>query len=243
FNFINLFLAVIIFFTGSYENLFFLGPVVANFLIGSYQEIKAQKQLDHLTFLNRQQIQVLRNGQVQKIFQDNLVLHDLIIIQRGEQIPADGLIRQCAHIEIDEANLTGESNSVSKKTGDQVLSGSLVLSGQALVELTAVGNHSFANKLAHNARQQKHDISQLMHIINRIIKILTYIIIPLGTILFAVTFYKQHNLNQAILGTSASIIGMIPQGLVLLTAVALAVGAMHLTHKQVLVKSMTALEA
>ncbi|MCO6542434.1 MAG: HAD-IC family P-type ATPase [Lactobacillus sp.] len=243
FNFINLILAIIIFSTGSYENLFFLGPVVANFLIGSYQEIKAKKQLDRLTFLNRQTIQVLRNGQVQKIFQDELVLHDLIIVQRGDQLPADGVIRQSAQIEVDESNITGESNSISKKPTESVLSGSLVLSGQALVELTAVGANSFANKLAHDARQQTHNISQLMDIISRIIKILTYIIIPLGLILFAVTFYKHQNLNQAILGTSASIIGMIPQGLVLLTSVALAVGAMHLTRKKVLVKSLTALEA
>ena len=243
FNFINLFLAFIIFSTGSYENLFFLGPVIANFLIGSYQEIKAKKRLDHLTFLNRQKVQVLRNGHIQQIYQDELVLHDLIEIHRGDQIPADGIIRQSTQIEVDEANLTGESNSVSKKNADPVLSGSLVLSGRALVELTAVGAQSFANKLAHNARQQKHDVSQLMAIINRIIRILTYIIIPLGLILFLVTFYKHHNLNQAILGTSASIIGMIPQGLVLLTSVALAVGAMHLTRKNVLVKSLTALEA
>lgn len=243
FNFINLFLAVIIFSTGSYENLFFLGPVIANFLIGSYQEIKSKKRLDHITFLNRQKIQVLRNRQFQQIYQDELVLHDLIVIHRGDQIPADGIIRKSTQVEVDEANLTGESNSVSKKVSDPALSGSLVLSGSALVELTAVGTHSFANKLAHNARKQKHDVSQLMDIINRIICILTYIIIPLGLILFLVTFYKHHNINQAILGTSASIIGMIPQGLVLLTSVALAVGAMHLTHKNVLVKSLTALEA
>lgn len=243
FNFINLFIAILIFWTGSYMNLFFLLPVIANFLIGSYQEIKAKRELDRLTFLNRQKVYVLRDGKKQQIFQDELVLHDLIILSRGNQIPADGEVCQTSGIQVDESNLTGESNAVTKNIGDAVLSGSLVISGQALVELTAVGANSFANKLARSAKNQKHKASQLVDLINKIIKYLSYIIIPLGLILFIATFNKQHNINQAILGTSASIIGMIPQGLVLLTSVALAVGAMHLSRKNILVKSMTSLES
>lgn len=243
FNLVNLVIAVLIFSTGRFANLFFLGPVIANFIIGTYQEIHAKRQLDHLTFLNRQKTQVLRSGQQTTVFQDELVLHDLVILQRGNQIPADGRVRQTSHLEVDESNLTGESTPVIKTENDQVLSGSSVVSGQALVELTAVGEQSFANRLANSAKQQQHNVSQLLNIINQIIKILTYVIVPLGLLLFWSSFQHSHNWSAAILGTSASIIGMIPQGLVLLTSVALAVGAVHLSHKQVLVKSMTALES
>ena len=243
FNLINLVIAGLIMYTGSYANLLFLGPVIANFIIGSYQEIKAKKQLDQLTFLNRQRVTVWRDNQRQQIFQDDLVLGDIICLRRGDQVPADGRVCQTEQLEIDESNLTGESVAIIKQIGDSVLSGSIVVGGQAEVELTAVGADSFANRLAKSARQQQHHVSQLLSIINRIIQVLTYIIIPLGLILFCSSYFKNHHLNQAILGTSASIIGMIPQGLVLLTSVALAVGTMHLGHKQVLVKSMTALEA
>ncbi|UQS82024.1 HAD-IC family P-type ATPase [Bombilactobacillus folatiphilus] len=243
FNLINLVIAILIFTTGSYSNLFFLGPVITNFLIGTYQEIHAKKQLDRLTLLNRQKVLVLRDGQQQEIFQEELVLHDLIILQRGNQVPADGTVRQTSHLEVDESNLTGESAAVLKATGEQVLSGSLIISGQALIELTAVGDHSFANRLASSAKNQQHNVSKLLNIINQIIKIVTLTIIPLSVLLFWASFQHTHNTSTAILGTSASIIGMIPQGLVLLTSVALAVGAVHLSRKQVLVKSMTALEA
>ncbi|UQS83042.1 HAD-IC family P-type ATPase [Bombilactobacillus thymidiniphilus] len=243
FNLVNLVIAILIFCTHSYANLFFLGPVIGNFVIGSCQEIYAKKQLDKLTLLNRQRVTVLRDGQKQTIFQDELVLHDLIMLQRGQQVPADGTILQTAHLEVDESNITGESVAVVKANNDQLLSGSLVTSGQALVKLTSVGEDSFANRLAHSARKQSHNVSQLLNLINRIIKILTYIIVPLGILMFTTSWLHNHQFNQAILGTSASIIGMIPQGLVLLTSVALAVGALHLSRKKVLVKSMTSLES
>ncbi|NVY96436.1 HAD-IC family P-type ATPase [Lactobacillus sp. DCY120] len=243
FNLINLVLAVLIFTTGSYANLLFLGPVVANFLIGTYQEVKAKKELDQMTFLNRQQVTTRRNRQEVPIFQDELVRGDLVYLKRGDQVPADALVRQTQQIEVDESNLTGESRAIAKQVGEQLLSGSIITGGQAWLQLTAVGSESFANQLAANARDQKHEVSQLLQIINRIIQLVTYTIIPLGLILFLTVYGRHHQLNSAILGTSASMLGMIPQGLVLLTSVALAVGTMHLSKHQVLVKSMTALES
>lgn len=242
FNLLNLVIAILIFMTGSYRNLFFMGPVLVNIIIGSYQEIRAKLRIDRLNIVNQQTLTVLRDGQQQQVALEALVLDDLVVLKRGETVPADGIVRQTTGLQVDESGLTGEADSIAKKAQDPVYSGSFVVAGQGLIQLTQVGLQSFTAQLSNAVSQQKPRLSVLMRIINRIIRVLTYTIIPLGLLLFFRTYGKSGNFNEAILGTAASVIGMIPEGLVLLTSIALATGAYNLTKKRILVRSLNAIE-
>ncbi|GKQ43246.1 magnesium-transporting ATPase [Companilactobacillus sp. RD055328] len=242
FNIVNMAIAILISITGSFNNLFFLGPVIVNLIFGTYQELKSKRALDRISLVNEHEISTLRNGLFVNVKKEDLVLDDLIKLSRGDQIPADGIVRQTDRLEVNESSLTGESNSIEKKPNDKVLSGSFIVSGNALIQLTAVGANSFISKMSLEVRQEKHKISFLMKTINTIIKVLTYTLIPLGLALFFSSYLQDHSYNKAILGTSGLVIGMIPQGLVLLATVALSVGALNLTRKKVLVRSLSSIE-
>lgn len=243
FNLVNVILGALIFTTGSYTNLLFLGVAIVNTAIGTFQEIRAKKQLDSLTILNQAQARVRRNGQEQMIPQDQIVDGDVLLLRRGDQLVVDGTVIGTSHVEIDESPLTGEPNAISKVPGDKLLSGSFVVAGHTEMVVTRVGQETFAAKLALEAKAEKVGTSQLLATINRIIQILTWVLIPLGVALFAVSFFRRGDYNRAILTTSAAMIGMIPEGLVLLTNVALAVSSLTLGRKRVLVRSLTAIEA
>ncbi|WP_143462723.1 cation-translocating P-type ATPase [Levilactobacillus enshiensis] len=243
FNLINLLLGGLVLFTGSYKNLLFLGVVVVNTGIGIFQEIRSKRQVDKLALLSEANINVLREGQVAPRHQDAIVMDDLLEIGRGDQLPVDGLIRDTQGMEVDESQITGESTPIIKQTGDDLVSGSVILGGHAIVQTTAVGNGSFVKQLAHSAKQKRRTASQLLTIINRIIKVLTFAIIPLGAALFISAMMRGQSQNRAILGTVASMVGMIPEGLVLLTSVALAAGAFTLGRRHVLVRELPAIEA
>ncbi|WP_261806315.1 HAD-IC family P-type ATPase [Lapidilactobacillus luobeiensis] len=242
FNLLNLVIAILIFMTGSYRNLFFMGPVLVNIVIGSYQEIRAKLRIDRLNMVNQQTLTVLRDGQSQQVALEALVLDDLVLLKRGETVPADGIVQQTTGLQVDESGLTGEADSIAKKSQDPVYSGSFVVAGQGLIQLTQVGLQSFTAQLSNAVSQKKPRLSVLLRIINRIIRVLTYTIIPLGLLLFFRTYGKSGSFNDAILGTAASVIGMIPEGLVLLTSIALATGAYNLTKKRILVRSLNAIE-
>ncbi|WP_099223501.1 cation-translocating P-type ATPase [Listeria costaricensis] len=242
FNLINVTIACFIIYTGSYKNLLFLGVALCNTGMGIFQEIRAKRQIDKLTILTNSKVKVIRNGKRVEIEQEEMVLGDLMLLERGDQIPADGLVQQTAGLEVDESQLTGESDPVAKQTGESVMSGSFILSGQAFVETTAVGEDSFVSKLSLEAKQEKTAYSELLRSIKTIIKVLTFVIIPLGVILFIAQLNQSGDLNASILGTAAAMIGMIPEGLVLLTTVALAVGVVNLAKHKVLVKTLPAIE-
>nr|WP_127848464.1 cation-translocating P-type ATPase [Lacticaseibacillus hulanensis] len=243
FNLVNVVLGALIFTTGSYTNLLFLGVAIVNTAIGTFQEIRAKRQLDSLTILNQAKARVRRDGKEATIPQDQIVVDDVVLIRRGDQISVDGTVIVDTHVEIDESPLTGEPNAITKAPGDQLLSGSFVVAGNSEMRVTHVGNQTFAAKLALEAKSERESTSQLLATINRIIQVLTWILIPLGVALFAVSMFRRGDYNRAILTTSAAVIGMIPEGLVLLTNVALAVSSLHLAKKRVLVRSLTAIEA
>nr|WP_125751032.1 HAD-IC family P-type ATPase [Lacticaseibacillus baoqingensis] len=243
FNFVNLALGVLIFTTGSYKNLLFLGVAIVNTAIGTFQEIRAKHKLDAMSILAESPVTVRRDGQEQAISQAELVVGDLLLLHRGDQVPVDGMIAATSGIEADESPLTGESDPITKTVGAQLLSGSFIVAGNALMQVTAVGDATFAAKLALEAKQGQDTQSQLLTTINRIIKILTYVLIPLGIALFTVSMVRRGAYDRAVLSTSAAVIGMIPEGLVLLTNVALAVSARNLASKRVLVRALPAIEA
>ena len=242
FNFLNLVIAILIFWTGSYRNLFFLGPVIANIIIGSYQEIRAKITVDKISLVNSASFNVTRNSQLEKVDIADLVEDDIVTVKRGDTIPADGIIRSSNGLQTNESSITGEADTISKATDDEVFSGSFVVAGQAQIQLTQVGKESFVSKISSAVGKEKRSVSVLMKIINNIIKILTYTIIPIGLLLFFRTYSQNNNVAKSILGTSASVIGMIPEGLVLLTSVALATGAYNLSKRRILVRSLSAIE-
>lgn len=242
FNLLNLVIAILIFWTGSYRNLFFLGPVIANIIIGSYQEIRAKLTVDKISLVSASKFTVTRNSQSEEVDIADLVEDDIVTIKRGDTIPADGIVRYSNGLQVNESSITGEANTISKTVDDEVFSGSFAVAGQAKVQLTQVGKESFVSKISSAVGKEKRSVSVLMKIINNIIKILTYTIIPIGLLLFFRSFAKNGDIAKSILGTSASVIGMIPEGLVLLTSVALATGAYNLSKRRILVRSLSAIE-
>lgn len=243
FNLINLILGALIVTTGSYRNLLFLGVATFNTIIGIVQELREKHKIDQLSLLAESPLTVIRQQQKQAIVQADIVRDDILFLSRGDQVPADSCVRQTDGLEVDESQLTGEAKPINKTVDSKLLSGSFIVSGQALVQVTAVGQQSFVAKLAHAAKQEKKLTSVLLDTINRIIKVLTFIIVPLGVALFISAYWQRGHLNHAILGTAAATIGMIPEGLVLLTSVALAVSALTLGRRQVLVRTLPAIEA
>ncbi|MFC6201035.1 cation-translocating P-type ATPase [Lactiplantibacillus nangangensis] len=243
FNLINVLLGALVFMTGSYKNLLFLFVVIMNTAIGIFQEIRAKRQVDKLTILSAAKMTVIRDGKKVSVDQADLVQDDLISVTRGDQIPVDVLVRETTGLEVDESQITGESEPIIKGNGDELISGSVLLGGHGIVQATVVGHGSYIKQLARSAKSDHRTPSQLLTIINRIIKILTFTIIPLGAGLFISTLMRGTGQNRAILGTVAAMVGMIPEGLVLLTSVALAAGAFTLGRHQVLVRELPAIEA
>lgn len=243
FNLINVVIAVFVLYTRSYLDLLFMFTVFFNTVIGIVQEIRAKRAIDSMSLLTQESYQVIRNHQLTTLHQDDIVLDDVLVLKRGDSIPVDGRVLQTSNAEVDESQLTGETTAILKKVGAPLMSGSFLISGQLLCQVTAVGDQSFVSKLTNQAQQEKRESSELLNTINRIIKVLTIVIIPLGALLLIASLNRDSGLNQAILNTAAAMVGMIPEGLVLLTSVALAVGAVNLSRKKVLVRSLSAIES
>jgi len=242
FNLINLVLGALVLITGSYKNELFLGVAIVNTAIGIFQEIRSKRQIDKMSLLSESTYEVKRASGTVELRQDAIVQDDLLVMHRGDQLPVDGLILETKGIEVDESQITGEATPIAKTTGDSVISGSFLVSGQAVVRATHVGAKSFINTMSGEVQSGESTNSQLLNTINRIIKILTVVIVPLGTVLFISRLLNHSSINQAILGTTAAMIGMIPEGLVLLTSVSLAVSAMNLARHRVLVRELPAIE-
>ncbi|WP_088840510.1 cation-translocating P-type ATPase [Listeria sp. ILCC797] len=242
FNLINVTIACFIIYTGSYKNLLFLGVALCNTAMGIFQEIRAKRQVDKLTILTQAKVKVVRSGVENLVEQPDLVQDDVMVLAAGDQVCADGIVLETTGLEVDESQLTGEADAVRKTENDEIMSGSFIISGRAYVQATAIGAESFISKLSLEAKQEKTVYSELLRSIKTIIKILTFIIIPLGLILFFSQLSKSGDINASILGTAAAMIGMIPEGLVLLTSIALAVGVINLAKHRVLVKTMPAIE-
>lgn len=242
FNMINVVLAVLVIFTGSYRNMLFMLVVIFNMIIGLIQEIRSKRKLDKLALVHQQKIHVLRDGHISRISIDQIVEDDILIIKSGDQVPCDGVLRE-GSIECDESMLTGESDAIEKFENDSIFSGSIIVSGQAKMQVVTVGEDTYAHSILKHAKREKRYPSQLRDSIQSIIRFSTIVLLPAGVLLFLKQFLSDPtDLNDAILSTVAAVVGMIPEGLVLLTSIALSVGVMKLTQKNVLVQELYCIE-
>lgn len=242
FNLINVILALFVCLTRSWQNLMFMGVILCNTAVGILQEIRTKRKLDQVSVLINHPITVIREGQQQAIPPEELVLDDCVCLAAGEQIPADMIVLE-GQAEVDESLLSGESQPVLHHPGDLLYSGSFLVSGSLIARASAVGVHSYASKLALQARVHKRHQAQLLTDLNKILKIIALIILPLGIGQFIKDYFFQHlPLNDAILQTAASMIGMIPEGLFFLTSISLALGVLSLIRKQTLVQELSCIE-
>lgn len=242
FNFINIVLLALVLSVRSYKNMLFIFIIIANTLIGIFQEIKAKITLDKLKILTVSHVDVIRDGVKKSVTVSELVKDDVILLKSGGQIPADGVILD-GEVDVNESLLTGESDSIHKTCGSKVLSGSFVTSGKAMCLLTEVGHDCYMEKLSSEAKQFKRYKTELQRNLDTILKFISIIIVPIGIILFAKQYWiSGSTYEQAALDTVAAVLGMIPEGLVLLTSVALALGAVRLARRSTLVRELFCIE-
>ncbi|NFI05886.1 cation-translocating P-type ATPase [Clostridium botulinum] len=243
FNTINFILAIIVIIAGSPKNSIFAGVILVNTLIGIAQELRAKKTLEKLSVINEAYANVLRNGEVKKIPLEKIVLDDILYLDTGAQILADCEVISSVELEVDESMLTGESDSIIKYSDDKLFSGSFVVAGEAYAKVTSVGKETYASRLAEEAKKFKLINSELQNAINKIFRVIIWIIIPLS-ILLTVTQLMINNVTwqQASIGTVAGIIGMIPEGLVLLTSATFIVAIVKLAKYDTLVQELCSTE-
>lgn len=242
FNFLNLVLLVLVLVVGSFKNSMFVMIIIINTVIGIIQEIRAKKTIDKLAILTESKAVVLREGKKWSISTEKLVLDDLIFLKTGDQIPADAKVLE-GSLEVNESLLTGEADNLSKNVGDELFSGSFVTSGEACCQVIHVGKDNYAAQITSEAKEFKRHNSELRNSLNAILKVISIIILPLGIMLF----YKQYyvvgdNFKDSIVNMVAAVLGMIPEGLVLLTSVALTLGALVLARKNTLVQELYCIE-
>lgn len=242
FNILNFVLALLVLLVGSPKNTLFFGVVVINTLIGIIQELRAKHTIDKLSVLAKTKAIVLRDGRLKQIDQEDIVLGDILYLRNGDQIPVDGNLLAGAGVEVDESLLTGEADRVQKAQRDKLFSGSFVTAGECFYQGTAVGKDNFAEQLTSEAKTKKTGNSELTKVLSRMIAVLTIVIIPVGLGLFYSQYQASDSIKQAVLGTVAALVSMIPEGLMLLTSVAFAVGAANLARKKVLVQALPSIE-
>ena len=242
FNLLNVILFIFVFTTGKYQNAMFMGAVITNALIGMVQEIRAKKLLDQIRILTTTKVNAYRDNAWIEISVDEIVQDDVLGLQAGIQIPIDGVITE-GSLEINESLLTGESDTVYKKVGDAVYSGTIVLSGDAEVSVTKVGYDRQSEKIMEGTKISGFQKSALQKDLQKLIKIVSVLIIPVALILVIMQMgVKGVGYSAIVLNTSAAIIGMIPEGLVVLTSVALAVSTMRLLKLKALVQELYSVE-
>lgn len=242
FNLVNAILGALIIFIGAYRNLLFLGVIISNTFIGIFQEIRSKRTLDKLSLITKPHIKVLRNGNIKDIHMDDIVLDDIILVQTGSQICSDAIVLE-GKVETNESLVTGEADIITKEPGDFLYSGSFIISGKAKIRVEHVGKENYVQTIMSEAKVLKKHKSQLRDAIDFIIKSIGIILIPIGILLFAKQFYiGDHTFADSIQGTVAALIGMIPEGLVLLTSVALAVSSINLAKRKTLVQELYCIE-
>lgn len=243
FNLIFLVITILLIMVGSFRNLTFLPIIIGNTVIGIVQEIRAKKTLEKMSLLNAPRADVIRNGSVKQISTEELVKDDVILLTAGKQICADAVVIS-GNIQVNESLLTGEADEVEKTEGSTLMSGSFVVSGECYARLEKVGNESYISKLSLEAKSMGgKEQSEMIRSINLIVKWVGIVIIPIGLILFWQShFVNGESITKSVTSTVAAIIGMIPEGLYLLTTVALALSSMKLARKKVLLHDMKSIE-
>lgn len=242
FNFLNLFLGIIVFMAGSFKNMIFLSVVIINTAISTIQEIHSKKVVDRLSVLASSKAHVIRDGKRQEISINEIVIDDVLEFKTGSQIATDSIILS-GTVQVNESFLTGEPDSIEKKEGDVLLSGSYIVSGNCAAKVIHVGEENYTAKISKDAKYVKKVNSEIMTSLNKIINFLTSAIIPIGIALFIVQLNVENlSLQSAVTKTVAAIIGMIPEGLVLLTSTVLAVSVVRLSKSKVLVQELYCIE-
>jgi cation-transporting ATPase E len=236
-------LFVVVMIVGPPQDALFGVVLAVNTGIGVAQELRAKRALDKLAILTAARARVLRDGGVSEITQDEVVLDDILELRRGDQVPVDAAVVQAEGLELDEALLTGEAEPVPKQPGETVLSGSFVVAGTGQARVTAVGGQSYAVQLQAQARRFSLIRSELQQGTNQILRLVTWVMIPAGVLLVISEFFRSHRpLADAVRGSAAGVSAMVPEGLVLLTSIAFAAGALRLAQRKVLVSELAAIE-
>lgn len=242
FNFLNLFLMLLLVLVGSYKNMLFMGVVICNTIIGIVQEIRSKITVDKLSILSTNKVSVVRNGKTEKIFMEEIVIDDVIILSAGDQVPAD-----CRIIDgicfANESLLTGESELIEKTENEQLFSGSFVTAGKIFAKVIHIGKDNFATKIHSEASYTRRINSEIMSICNKILTFCSIAIFPVGTALFVNQyFFNNIDIKLTTVSVVAALVGMIPEGMILLTSTVLAVAVIRLAKKQVLVQQLYCIE-
>lgn len=242
FNVLNFLLAIALVLVGSYKNTLFMGQIICNILIGTFQEIRSKRTIDRLSLISAPRSVAIRDGKKHTVMVSEIVLDDLLLLSSGNQVPADSTIAR-GECEVNESLLTGESDPIIKRAGDSILSGSFLVSGQCLAQVEHVGKENYANQITGSAKTLKKRRSEIMDSIDTLVKIIGFGLIPIGALLF----YKDkiilgQGLQEAVNHTVAALIGMIPEGLVLLTSIVFAVSVIKLSRQKTLVQDLYCVE-
>lgn len=242
FNAVNIILLIMVILSGSYKNALFMGVVISNTAIGIFQEIRSKKSVDKLSILVSKKAVVLRDGKEQEILIEDIVLDDVIKLKRGDQIPSDSVVIS-GSVSVNESLLTGESDLIDKNKGDKLMSGSFISAGNCIARVCSVGADNYISKIHASAKYIKKVNSEIMNTLNKIIKICSFIIFPIGAVLFTRQYFVDYNFSKAIVATVAGMLGMIPEGLILLTSTVLAVSVIRLSQNKVLVQELFCIES
>ena len=242
FNALNFAIAILLFAVGAYSNMLFIAIIILNIVIGIVQEFKAKKLVDELTILNQPHAVVLRDGKETTIEAGDIVKDDVMVLDSGKQICNDAVVID-GRLEVNESLLTGESDSIDKTAGSELYSGSSVISGRAYARVTHVGDENYTNSLINEVRQEKRVHSELLDSMRKVTRFTSFLIIPLGVLLFVEAMFLRHSgTYDAEVSSAAALLGMLPKGLVLLISVSLATGVIRLAKAKILVQNIYSLE-
>ena len=242
FNALNFAIAILLFAVGAYSNMLFIAIIILNIVIGIVQEFKAKKLVDELTILNQPHAVVLRDGKETTIEAGDIVKDDVMVLDSGKQICNDAVVID-GRLEVNESLLTGESDSIDKTAGSELYSGSSVISGRAYARVTHVGDENYTNSLINEVRQEKRVHSELLDSMRKVTRFTSFLIIPLGVLLFVEAMFLRHSgTYDAVVSSAAALLGMLPKGLVLLISISLATGVIRLAKMKILVQNIYSLE-
>lgn len=243
FNVIFMILAILVAFAGAFRNLTFLIVVTINVLIGIFQQIRSKMVLDKLSLLDKCKYSIIRDNKEIIVYSDELVEGDYVKLSSGNQVPADGVVVD-GKLFVNESLLTGEQDEREKMVNSNLLSGSFVVSGSAIVKLTNVGDESYSSKIMKESKKIKENKTEMIKAIDRIVLVAGIVIIPIGLLLFGESYFvNKFSYSESVVRMVSALIGMIPEGLYLLTTVALALSAMRLAEKKVLLHDMKSIES
>ena len=242
-NFIHLVLFVLVLTTGSIQNNTFVVAIIFNIFIGIYQEIKAKIIIDKLKIVSADKVTVVRDGEKKEIIPTEILMDDLLYLKPGDSLVVDAKVVQSDNLEVDESIITGESEVVIKKENDSLISGSIINAGYGYAKVVSINSDTYANKMIKEASKNTDNSSYLMKNINNILKVVTFLIIPVGILLFITQFfYSNQTYAESVLSSVAGVIGMIPDGLVLLTSISLTVGVIKMASKKVIIQKLSGIE-